>query len=76
MPMWIGWTNPKTGKLERVYNFYDMNDPAGRLAIRIARKALAEKFAVEPDADLDFHVESASWERLPLGSVPSGDTPT
>lgn len=74
MPMWIGWTNPKTGKSERVYNFYDMDDPAGRLAIRIARKALVEKFAVEPDSALDFHVESASWERIPLFSAANGYT--
>jgi hypothetical protein len=71
--MWIGWTNPKTGKPERVYNFYDMDDPAGRMAIRIARNALAEKFSVEPEADLGFHVESASWERLPLGSALDGN---
>jgi hypothetical protein len=64
--MWIGWKNPQTGKSERIYNYYEPDDPAGRNAIAVARRALAQKFNVGMDAVPGFHVRHAGWQRLPM----------
>jgi hypothetical protein len=66
MPMWMSWENPRTGKPERIYNYYDPGDPAGRLAIRTARKALGLKFDMDPESIPGFRVVPASGERPPL----------
>ena len=66
MPMWMNWENPRTGKPERIYNYYDSDDPAGRLAIQTARKALGLKFDMDPESIPGFRILSASCERLPL----------
>ena len=62
MPMWIGWTNPHTGKKERIYNYYDPDDPAGRKAIQVTRAALAQRFCARPRISITL----ANWERIPL----------
>ena len=66
MPMWICWEDPSTGRRQRIYNYYDPDDSAGQKSIQIARKALSQRFGVEPDSIPNFRIESASWERLPL----------
>ena len=66
MPMWICWEDPGTGRRQRIYNYHSPDESAGRKAIQIAREALAYRFRVEPDAIPGFHIEPASWERLPL----------
>ena len=66
MPMWITWVNPKTQKRERIYNYYEQDDPAGNRAIRVSRQALSEKFGI-PARDIPgFRVEPAPWVRMPL----------
>jgi hypothetical protein len=66
MPMWITWVNPRTQKRERIYNYYDQDDPAGGKAVRISRQALSEKFGILQRDIPGFRVESAPWVSMPL----------
>ena len=61
MPMWISWVNPTTGKRERIYNYGDPEAESGKVAVRFARRCLAERFGVPEDEIAGFDVESAPW---------------
>jgi len=59
--MWISWDSPRTGKAERIYNYYDIQTDIGEKAVEIARHSLSEKFNLPQDAIPGFRVEEAPW---------------
>ena len=65
MPMWLSWQNPASGRRERIYNHYDVDDPAGVAAVHAVRRALAIKFGVDADEIPGFEVQPAPWKRAP-----------
>ena len=61
MPMWLSWQNPASGRRERIYNYYDVDDPAGLAAVHAVRRALSVKFGVDADEIPGFEVRPAPW---------------
>lgn len=64
--MWISWVSPKTHERERIYNYYDQADATGAEAIRVARRALAQRFGISEDDIPGFRIERAPWLALPV----------
>jgi hypothetical protein len=60
MPMWISWTDPRTGQRKRIYNYFDQGTPDGENGVAVARRALQLRHGYR----VTLIVEPAPWLSL------------